>query len=151
MRIAWRWVLPIVPLMILAMAGRESHVRDGDDPRLRQYRAQYGEIFSCQHLWASREAYEEDKKSGWGPGFDCFLKPLERAAIVTNLAGALAGHHISQTLLVRFDIPMMPTFYGAAFATSFAFWYIVGACFDGRRIRSTELMDTKRDPSLRSG
>ena len=135
MRVAWRWVLPIVPLLVLATAGRESHLRDQDDPRFRQYRALYGERFSCQHLWASREAYEDDRKSGWGPGFDCFLQPLERSAILMNLAGAVAGIHVSKGLLFRFDIPMMPTFYGAAFATSFAFWFIVGSCFDGRRTR----------------
>lgn len=135
MRIAWRWVLPIVPLIIFAAAGYQDYARERQDPRMQRLRARYGENFSCLRLWASREVYEEDLRDGWGPNLDCFPDALARYATLLNLPGFLAGGFSSLFLLKRFDLPMAPPFYGIAVSTSFAFWYTLGSWIERRRKR----------------
>jgi hypothetical protein len=133
MRIAWRWVLPVVPLLLLFSAGYEDYSRDRSNVHMQRLRAKYGENFSCLHLWASREAYEDDKKNGWGAAADCFPKPLARYATLSNIPGIISGWFGSIFLLKRFNLPMAPAFYAFAFATSFGFWYSLGSSIERRR------------------
>ena len=127
MRIAWRWVLPIVPLFLFAVAGYKDYSRDRGDAWMRQFRAQRGETFGCFDLWASRAAYEDVVHGEYWEYRDCRLDAPPQYAALLNLPGFIAGGYSSLFLLKKFDLPMAPTFYGITSASSFAFWYAIGA------------------------
>jgi hypothetical protein len=133
MRIAWRWVLPVVPLLVFVAAGYQDYARDRQNPHMQWLRAHYGENFSCFRLWGSREVYEDDLRNGWGTNADCFPGALARYATLLNLPGFITGGYSSLLLLKRFDLPMAAPFYGIGFSTSFAFWYAIGAWTERRR------------------
>lgn len=71
MRIAWRWVLPVAPIVIFFTAGYQEYARDREDQWMRQFRAQQGETFGCLDLWASRAAYENAMRNQYWGYRDC--------------------------------------------------------------------------------
>jgi hypothetical protein len=135
MKIAWRWVLPVVPLIVLFAAGYEDYARDRENPHMQYFRAHYGETFGCVHLWASKEVYEDDKKNGWGGYADCFPPALAKLALLLNFPATIFAVAVSLGLLTQLDIPMAATFYGAAFASSFVWWYAIGGWIERRRAK----------------
>ena len=68
MRIAWRWILPVVPLIVLILAGLENYHRLHSDlmevpANVRPYLYR-GERYGCFPLWNAREDYVAMQKGG---------------------------------------------------------------------------------------
>jgi hypothetical protein len=132
MRIAWPWLLPVVPLLILSYASIHNYRIMRTEMKLGANIAQVGERFGCQ-LWASRQV-RDDFRSAWGEhGLGCSFDPPTRLAVLLNLPAFFVSAWVSEILLERFDIPMAPTFYGPLYALSFLWWYTIGDWIERRR------------------
>ena len=145
MRIAWRWVLPIVPLSFLISAGLANYQRLHNDlmevpadVRPFLYR---GERYGCFPLWNAREDYvaaqkhraEQEANHGWMDWNECRPSTLTRLSTLTNLPGVIAGMLTSRLAIDGLNWPMPLTFYSTSFLLSFAFWYAVGDWIERRR------------------
>jgi REP element-mobilizing transposase RayT len=142
MRIAWRWVLPVVPMALLAFGGFAEYKRD--QAQIREWKqvvpSKYKlscHRFSCMKLWTSRAAREEYFADDFNED-GCAVSWPSRIAATVNLPSTIAAYGLSALTLELFDWPMRPSSYILCFALSFAFWCAVGAWFGAvaGRVRS---------------
>lgn len=149
MRIAWRWVLPVVPLLLVAAVAVKSYWLLHREPMPGFYA--HMERFDCVLLWGSRDAYQDYQHAQMAMSFDCWNRPLTNTAVLLNLPAFILAALSAQGMLELADVPMALTFYTVFFSVGFLYWYAIGDWIERRRRLRTELMSTTRDPSLRSG
>jgi hypothetical protein len=148
MRITWRWVLPVVPLLFLYVTWHAERRREHFLRGLDMYHTTQGEGFRGITLWASQEAYQQHVRAenerkrviaqsrepqvGWPDDLHYSYPRRMDLAFYLNAPGVLVGGMCSVILLRRFDNPMMPTFYLLTALCSFVFWYSIGDWIERR-------------------
>jgi len=131
MRIAWRWVLPVVPLLLVAVVGIKSYRFLHREPMPGFYARM--ERFDCVLLWGSRDAYQEYQQAQLAMSFDCWNRQLTNIAILLNLPAFILAALSAQGLLELADVPMALTFYTVFFSVGFLYWYAIGDWIERRR------------------